>query len=76
MIKKGDDITVKIGRFGSDTSTVSIPENTSVGDALEEAGISVGSNEKIWVNGEKATSRDILEDGDVVNVVSPKEAGI
>ena len=76
MRPANDGITVKIGRFGSDTSTVNLDKDTTVGDALEEAGISVGSNEKIWVNGDKATLRDILEDGDVVNVVSPKEAGI
>lgn len=73
---RSDKIIVRIGRFGSDSSSVELEKDTTVADALEEAGISLGGEEKIWVNGEKATGRDILENGDVVNVVSPKEAGL
>jgi hypothetical protein len=43
---------------------------------LDEAGIELSGNEKVWVNGERANLADILEDGDVVNIVSSKEAGI
>ncbi len=76
MIKaNGNDITVKIGRFGSEAQSVNLPKDSTIQAALSEAGIRLGEEEKVWVNGERATSRDILEDGDVVNVVSPKEAG-
>ena len=74
-MRKAGGITVTVGSFGSDPTEISIDKDTSIREALEEAGISTGSAEKIYVNGERATLRDILEDGDVVNVVSSKEAG-
>lgn len=73
MIKQ--DINVTIGRFGSESQNVSIPANSTVGDALSEVGMSFTSAEKVVVNGERASSNDILEDGDIVNVFTPKEAG-
>lgn len=73
MIKK--EITVQIGRFGSGSQTVELPKDCTVEDALAEAGITFSKTEKVMVNGERASGNDILEDGDVVNVFSPKEAG-
>ena len=49
--------------------------NATVEDALKEADMTLNSNEKIWVDGEKALKSDILEDGDNIAVVSPKDAG-
>lgn len=76
MIKADETISVRIGRFGSDSSTHSLPKDCTVEDALEEAGIPFSSTEKVMVNGERASSNDILENGDVVNIFSPKEAGL
>ncbi len=72
---KADEIKVKIGTFGSDSQDLSLEKNCTVGKALEKAGIPFGSTEKVMVNGERATANDILEDGDIVNIFSPKEAG-
>jgi sulfur carrier protein ThiS len=74
MRKSG--ITVRIGRFGHEPETVELEADCTVEDALEAAEISFSSAEKVVVNGERATARDILEDGDIVNVYSPKEAGL
>lgn len=72
MIQK---IFVKIGRFGSDTMSLELPKDATIKDALDEAGIELSAIDKVWVNGERANQRDILEDGDTVNIVTPKEAG-
>lgn len=72
MIQK---IFIKIGRFGSETMSLELNKDATIQEALEEAGISLGGTDKVWVNGERANQRDILEDGDTVNIVTPKEAG-
>jgi sulfur carrier protein ThiS len=68
-------IEVQIGRFGHDLQTVRIPENSTVADALTKAGIRTSSTENIWVDSERANLNDILEDGDTLQIVSPKQAG-
>lgn len=73
-MKKSAKITVKIGAFGTDPEEYELPKDASVGDALVEAGMD-DRTKKVYVNGETANRQDILEDGDVLNVVSPKEAG-
>lgn len=70
-----DTIKISIGKFGSDPKEVTIPADSTVEDALEAAGISLSSTEKVWVNGERANANDILDDNDTVNIVTPKEAG-
>lgn len=74
-MKKIKRITVVLMRFGSDPEKIDVPVNATVADALEEANISLNTNERVWVDGEKATKQDVLEDGDNIAVVSPKEAG-
>ncbi len=75
-MKKVDRITVVIMRFGSDPEKIEIAQGSTVEDAMKEVGISLKSTEKIWVNGEKALKQDILQDGDNIAVISPKEAGV
>lgn len=75
-MRKSDEITVKIGRFGSTAQSVTLQKDCTVEEALEAADISFSSTEKVMVNGERASANDILEDGDIVNVFSPKEAGL
>ena len=74
-MKKVNRINVVIMRFGSDPEKIEIAKDSTVEDALEEVDITLNKSEKIWVNGEKALKQDILQDGDNVAVVSPKEAG-
>jgi len=75
-MKKVNRINVVIMRFGSDPEKIEIAKDSTVEEAIKEADISLGSSEKVWVNGEKALKQDILQDGDNVAIVSPKEAGI
>jgi len=75
MRRAKGSISITIGRFGSDPEQYDLAKDSTVKEALEEAGISLESAEKVWVNGDRANSRDILEEGDVINVVTPKEAG-
>ena len=63
-------------RFGSDPEKVEVPEDSTVAEVLEEVNMTLNSNEKIWINGERATRQDIVENNDNIAVVSPKEAGL
>lgn len=74
---RADDNTIKvtIGRLGNDPQEYTVPEDSTIEQAFQAAGLRLASNEKIFVNGDKATPRDILEDGDTVSVITPKEAG-
>jgi len=74
-MKKLNRINVIVARFGSDPEKLEISKGSTVENALEEADITLNKCEKVWVNGEKAIKKDILENGDNVLIVSPKEAG-
>lgn len=70
------NINVVVGLFGSDPQNLTLPVDSSVGYALEQAGIVMGDNMTIYVNGTKATTEGLLDSGDVVNVVTSKEGGV
>lgn len=74
-MKKVNRISVVIARFGSDPEKLEVPKDSTVDDVLTEAGVNLSSSEKVWINGEKATRKDLVEDGDNVLIVSPKQAG-
>lgn len=63
---------VFISRFGHDEIELELAEGTTVEIALSRAGISLGTAQA-FVSGVRATPQSILEDGDVVNVVTPKQ---
>jgi sulfur carrier protein ThiS len=70
----GDTIAVAVVSFGNDPTPLTLAKGATVADALREAGISRGSQE-FFVSGESAGDSDVLEDGDVLSVVTPKQAG-
>lgn len=70
----GDTITVKVGRFGNPPREYTLPRNTTVGDALQEAGIDYDSG-NVHVGGNPANEDSLLDDGDVINVSSSKKGG-
>lgn len=72
----GSSIKVTIGRFGSDPQEVIIEKDSTIRAALDEVGIEISDSDKVWVNGVRAGLRDILDEGDIVNVVTPKQAGV
>lgn len=73
--KAARSIKVMIGRFGSTPSAVNIKASSTVLEALTKAGIEVGSSERVWLNGERATRTDKVAAGDIISIVSPKQAG-
>lgn len=68
-------IAVTISRFGSNPVTVNVPVDSTVAQAVTAAGISVQSHEQLFVSGVQAQAGDILDNGDILSVVSPKQAG-
>jgi hypothetical protein len=72
---KKSSIEVKVGMYNEHPKTVSLPAGSSVQDVLDEADISLGSAESIWVDGDKAEPTDTVEDGDNLQIVGKKEGG-
>lgn len=70
----GNVIAVSVVSFGNDPVAVCVPVGSTVAFALAKAGIVRGSQE-IFVSGETAEDSDILEAGDVLSIVTPKQAG-
>jgi len=68
-------IIVTIGRFGNPPVNVTVPEGASVAQVLDMAGIVPEGREELFVEGEKATDADVLENGDILSIVTPKQAG-
>ena len=72
---QNDSITIHISRFGHDTQTVSVAEGSTVDEVLQVAGVELAGLEELFVEGQTAESNDILEDGDLLSIVTPKQAG-
>lgn len=66
---------VMVGRFGSDPVEVVVTGAATVEKILKSADIELSDEEKIWVNGKRATRSTKVKTGDIVAIVSPKEAG-
>lgn len=75
-VPEGETIAVAVSRLGSDVIPVTLPKDSTVADALAKAGVSASSRTEYFVSGVRADSEDILEDGDVLALVTPKQAGI
>jgi sulfur carrier protein ThiS len=70
----GDTIAVAVVSFGNDPQPLTLKKGATVSEALAQAGIVRGTQE-FFVSGEVASDHDVLEAGDVLSVVSPKQAG-
>lgn len=70
----GDVIAVSVVSFGNDPIALALPVGSTVAVALGQAGIVRGSQE-IFCSGVIASDSDVLEAGDVLSIVSPKQAG-
>lgn len=71
----GSTIAVAVSRLGSDVVPVTLPKDSTVRDALEKAGVTAGARTEYFVSGVKADMDDVLENGDVLALVTPKQAG-
>ena len=67
-------IAVSVVSFGNDPVAVAVPVGSTVAQVLAQANITRGSQE-IFVSGETANDADIVENGDVLSIVTPKQAG-
>lgn len=72
---EGDTIAVAVSRLGSDVIPVTLSKDATVRDALAKAGVSTSGNVQYFVQGVRADMDDVLEDGDVLALVTPKQAG-
>lgn len=68
------DIAVTVTRMGSDPVTVRLAKGATVTDALTAAGVTARGLE-YFVDGQRANANDVLEDLDVLALVTPKQAG-
>lgn len=78
MIKgdKGEGmIGITVTRLGSDPIAVVLKDGGTVREALEKAGVTTTGRMEFFVSGERAEMADILQDRDVLNIVTPKQAG-
>lgn len=73
-MKKTKRIHVVIAKFGADPEQLDVAENLTVEEVLKESDLPREA-EKIFINGERAMTKDIVEDGDNILLVSPKEGG-
>ena len=71
----GRSIAVVVSRFGHDPIPVSIAAGTSVGTVLANAGIVLQDLETVYVAGGEVNQEDIVENGDVISIITPKAAG-
>lgn len=69
------EMIIHVSRFGQTTLTLNVPVDCTVTRALELASYQSRGNEKVFVAGVEASGDDILEDGDVLSIVTPKQAG-
>lgn len=74
-MKRVTRINVIVGRFGVEPQNVEVSAGATVQDVLDEVGLSLSRSEKVWVGGEKAVVQDVVEEGDILNVVGSKEGG-
>jgi len=67
--------TVYIARFGHDEIEIEVAEGATVQEVFAKTGYTNSGREVAYVDGVPATMRSIVEDGDVISIVTPKQAG-
>ena len=72
--ENNETIKVTIGRFGQAPQILTLPVDSTVEGALQMGGHSFVAGQ-VFVNGQNANAENLLDDNDVVNIVTPKEGG-
>ena len=67
-------INVFIARMGHDEIELEVPEGTTVAEVFRLAGMTPQGKEQAFVMGVLATMASVLEDEDVISIVTPKQA--
>lgn len=70
-----DVIAVSVARMGQESLPLALPSGSTVRDALAKAGVSGSARTEYFVSGVRADMDDVLESGDVLSLVTPKQAG-
>ena len=78
QMQRSELISVEITKFGEESVTVRVPDESTLRFVLEEANMTVGSSEAVHMNGETDPIKldDKLEDGDTLQIVGRKEGGL
>lgn len=71
----GGSISVLIGRFGYTPDTVKVPKGATVAAALAAAGVDVEGSQRVSLNGDLVAPSKRVSGGDLISIVTPKEAG-
>lgn len=71
----GDTITVFVARMGQEPISVTIGKDSTVRQALSEANVTGTNRTEYFVSGVRADMEDVLENGDVLSLTTPKQAG-
>lgn len=73
----GDSITIFIARMGQDGVSVTVPKDTTVREALSKSDVGgTTTRTEYFVSGVRADMDDVLENGDVLSLTTPKQAGV
>jgi len=67
-------INVYIARMGYDEVEIEIAEGSTVLDVFRKADMSPEGREQAFVMGVQATMASVVEDGDIISIVTPKQA--
>ena len=67
-------INVYIARMGHDEINLDVPEGSTVAAVFRQAGMALEGREQAFVMGVLATMDSVIEDGDVISIVTPKQA--
>ena len=71
----GNTVNVMVSRFGHDPIAVAIAEGSTIGAVLDKAGLSLEGSQQLFCAGAEVRSSDVVDDGDVISIVTPKAAG-
>jgi len=67
-------INVFIARMGYDEVEIEIASGATVAEVFRQAGMSPEGREQAFVMGVQATMASVVEDGDIISIVTPKQA--
>lgn len=70
-----ETLAVAVSRFGHDAVPVCVEDGATVQQVLEKAGVTLDGREKVFNAGAEVSMRDLVDDGDVLSIVTPKAAG-
>lgn len=66
---------VMVARLGNDPIAITVSGTSTVGLVLRKAEVILGGSEHVWVNGRTAGISKKVSSGDIITIVSPRQAG-